>query len=242
MKFRTSRGVAASVTAGIMLFALLSPAAASADDGPDGALPSNGSTVYVDPKLEGTTIDRSTLPPTSSPDISPELRAQLDELGLTGPVLTVQEGANGLGTYYADDEGWVLDLGPNSSSGVTTQAFSYGICTGYFNTPAHVATYLQWGGQSSCYASDGQYYLHQVKAALYDTCIGPFCAILTYRATATSPASSNFNNVATAYGALNCVNGNGRTYEQKIDVTVRSVAYGPFWQRDVVVNTCSVAP
>jgi hypothetical protein len=221
---------------------LLTPTSASARTEPPTPPPSGESTVYVDPDFEGTTVDRATLPDTKT-TVSPEIAEKLEEIGLTGPVLTVQEGENGMGTFYADEEAWVLDLGPvPTKGGISTQAFSYGFCTGYFNTPAHVSNYLQWGGQSSCSASNGQYYLHRVTAALYDTCIGPFCVILTYRATATSPSSSNFNRVATAYGARTCNNGNGRTYEQKVNVTVRSVAYGPYWQRGVVVNTCSVAP
>lgn len=237
-----SRWTAVAASIALVAALVVAPSTASAEDAPPPLPPSNGTGVFVDPSLEGTTVDRSSIRE-SKPSVSPQLQSKLQDLGLTGPLRTVQEGPDGVGTFYADDYAWVLDLGPSAPKRVaSTHAFSFGFCTGYFNTPTHVSNYLQWGGQSSCSASNGQYYLHKVNAALYDTCIGPFCAILTYRMTATSPTSADFSSVATAYGAMVCVNGGGRTYEQKVDVIVRSVAYGPFWQRGVVVDTCSVAP
>ena len=162
MKSPLRRFALPGVVAAAMFAALLSPAPASASDVPPP--PSKGSTVTVEPKLKGTTIDKASLPP-ESVVTSSQLLDGLRLRGLAGSIVTAQKGASG-GTFYSDGTSWVLDLAPASalnqmSASAVSPQFSYGFCTGYFNKPSHVASYLQWGAQSSCTASNGQYYLHQ---------------------------------------------------------------------------------
>jgi hypothetical protein len=56
---------------------------------------------------------------------------------------------------------------------------------------------------------------------------------------------SNYSRVATASGQDYCIDsssGADRTYEQRVMVTVRSVTYGPYWQRDRVIDNCDIDP
>lgn len=128
--------------------------------------------------------------------------------------------------------------------GPATRAFGAGIFTGKFDELHVESGYLIWGAQSSCTASNNQFYLHKVKVELHDSCLYGLCIIFEKIKTIYSPSYSNYSRVATASGRDYCLGGtwgNSRTYEQRVWVTVRSVTYGIFAQTAGVPN-CDINP
>jgi len=244
---RNQRRTTSAIAAVVLALALSSTAPALAST-PDSAKSSVPPVSRDDAPSLALDEDSMSVPP-----ISPPLLDKLHELGLEGEVTSVQ-GGEGAGVFYGGEEGtWVINLDPDATADTTklqtgkavAAQFSYGGCAGYFIHPHKVGGYLEWGGSDNCVASNNQYYLHRVTVALYDTCVGPLCVALGYIKTINSSAAQNFNNVAVVNGYDYCVGqqaSNGRTYEQKVTVTVRSVQYGPFWDRGNVVKNCDISP
>jgi hypothetical protein len=132
-------------------------------------------------------------------------------------------------------------LNPNQPN---VKAFGYGICSGSFQNLAKQGSFLIWGAQSSCTASNNFFYLHQVKVDLYDSCLYGLCIFFEKNKTIVSPVSSNYSRVATANVYDFCKGRervNSRTYEQRVYVTIRDITFGPFAQLSGVPN-CDIQP
>lgn len=133
---------------------------------------------------------------------------------------------------------------PQKPGQPSPHAFSFGICTGYFQKIAKEGNHLVWGAQSSCTASDNRYYLHKLRVDLYDSCLYGACIFFQKTKSLVSPASSNYSRVATVNGYDLCrgtKSENSRTYEQRVYVTVRDVKYGPFAQQSGIPY-CDIKP
>lgn len=232
------------------LVGLASPAAASSMQLNETAEDSSPAPIQVDGGYEGTTV-------VEDPDLSSEVVARLDDYGVESDnVTSVQIPADGEGVLFVmDDNSWVLDTGPSQlyevqevegeapkveTTSLATARFSYVLCTGYFSTIRKVDNYLQWGAQSDCRATASSVYVHEVYVDLYDTCVGWGCVLLDHIFNKRGSEGA-YSKVQTAVGTNRCQSGGGdRTYEQRVKVKVRSVDFGPFWDRDNVVRSCDV--
>lgn len=218
--------------------------------------------------ITGDTRDKSDFEGTQiydAPAISPAVESRIEAAGADPDQLAaIQVGENGNGMFFEMEDGsWVLDLadastyeisvGSEAARGATSQAyvdiaqseasalaFTYTFCTGHFFTPKKVSNYLQWGAQSDCRSASSSVYVHDLAVDLYNTCVGPLCAVLETLWAAPSP-EGHYGKLQTASGTDRCESlTEDRTYEQRARVRVRSVDFGPFWERDVVVKDCDV--
>ncbi len=154
-------------------------------------------------------------------------------------VVTVDSGNDWSFTFPIDEAG-----NPIPQIGPSTRVFGAGISAGHFTDIHLEGNYLVWGAQSSCVASNNQFYLHQVKVELHDSCLYGICIFFEKIKTIYSLASSNYSRVATASGRDYCLgrtSGNSRTYEQRVWVTIRSVTYGVHAQT-VGIPNCDINP
>lgn len=253
MMSRRSIGVLSALA--VCLVSFLAPGVASARPSPDEKSAAvedvSDAPSQLDGNYEGTLI-------VEDPYLSPDVVSRLDEFGVNSDnVINIQIPADGEGSLFVmDDNSWVLDTAsadvyqldtvPDGTTTVETTApaatgrYSYTFCTGTFTTIRKVSNYLQWGGQSNCMASASSVYIHEIYMDLYDTCVGPLCILLDQVKNVRGNEGA-YAKIQTAVGANLCESGGGdRTYEQRAKVKVRSVDFGPFWDRDNVVKKCDV--
>lgn len=232
----------------------LLPAAASADP----TTPTVRSSPTGDPPAfaeaneyyEGTAI-------LEDPRLGEDVLARLGEYGVESDnVANMQIPADGEGALFVmDDNTWVLDTAPSTlyevsaaaddhpiveTSSIANARFNYTMCTGHFIDIKKVSNYLEWGGQSNCMLSASSVYVHEIYMDLYDTCVGALCLYLEHIFNERGPEGS-YAKIQTAVGKNICESGGGdRTYEQRAKVRVKSVDFGPFWDRDNVIKKCDV--